>query len=120
MDEKTSVLVCLGAATAANCIPCFEHYLKKAKGLGLSSEEILGAADLASKVKNGAHLVMRNGIRTFMGVGFRSVLAARQRDLLQIIFFGGNELSGDRPFLHAGENHPSLGEDESAADDLVQ
>jgi hypothetical protein len=67
MDEKTSMLVCLGAATAANCVPCFEHYLKKAKGLGLSSEEILEAADLASKVKNGAHLVMRNGIRTFMG-----------------------------------------------------
>ena len=67
MDEKTSVLVCLGAATAANCVPCFEHYLKKAKGLGLCSEEILEAADLASKVKNGAHLIMRNGIRTFMG-----------------------------------------------------
>ena len=67
MDEKTSVLVCLGAATAANCVPCFEHYLKKANGLGLCSEEILEAADLASKVKNGAHLVMRNGIRTLMG-----------------------------------------------------
>ena len=67
MDEKTSILVCLGAATAANCVPCFEHYLKKAKGVGLSSEEILEAADLASKVKNGAHLVMRSGIKTFMG-----------------------------------------------------
>ena len=51
MDEKTSVLVCLGAATAVNCVPCFKHYLKKAKGLRLSSEEILEAADLASKVK---------------------------------------------------------------------
>jgi alkylhydroperoxidase/carboxymuconolactone decarboxylase family protein YurZ len=68
MDEKTSVLICLGAATAANCVPCFEHYLKKAKGLNLSSEEILEAADLASKVKNGAHLVMRSGIKTFMGI----------------------------------------------------
>jgi alkylhydroperoxidase/carboxymuconolactone decarboxylase family protein YurZ len=67
MDEKTSVLVCLGAATAANCVPCFEHYLKKAKSLGLSSEEILEAADLASKGKNGAHLLMRSGIKTFMG-----------------------------------------------------
>jgi alkylhydroperoxidase/carboxymuconolactone decarboxylase family protein YurZ len=67
MDEKTSVLICLGAATAANCVPCFEHYLKKAKGLGLASEEVLEAADLASKVKNGAHLVMRQGIKNFMG-----------------------------------------------------
>jgi alkylhydroperoxidase/carboxymuconolactone decarboxylase family protein YurZ len=67
MDEKTSVLVCLGAATAANCVPCFEYYLKKAKDLGLASEEVLEAADLASKVKNGAHLVMRQGIKNFMG-----------------------------------------------------
>jgi len=66
VDEKTSVLVCLGAATAVNCVPCFKHYLKKAKGLRLSSEEILEAADLASKVKNAAHLIMRSGIRTFM------------------------------------------------------
>jgi len=67
MDEKTSVLICLGAATAANCVPCFEHYLKKAKDLGLTSGEVLEAADLASKVKNGAHLVMRQGIKNFMG-----------------------------------------------------
>ena len=67
MDEKTSVLICLGAATAANCVPCFEHYLKKAKDLGLSPEEILEAAELAGKVKNGAHLVMRQGIKGFMG-----------------------------------------------------
>jgi alkylhydroperoxidase/carboxymuconolactone decarboxylase family protein YurZ len=67
MDEKTSVLICLGAATAANCVPCFEHYLKRARILDVGSEDILEAADLASKVKNGAHLVMRHGIRTFMG-----------------------------------------------------
>ena len=67
MDEKTSILICLGAATAANCVPCFEHYLKRAKDLGLPSEEVLEAADLASKVKNGAHLVMRQGIKNFMG-----------------------------------------------------
>jgi len=67
MDERTGVLVCLGAATSANCVPCFEHYLKKAKDLGLSSEEILEAADLASKVKNGAHLIMRRGIKAIIG-----------------------------------------------------
>ncbi|MFZ0932150.1 MAG: hypothetical protein WAN11_26360 [Syntrophobacteraceae bacterium] len=30
MDEKTDLLICLGAATAANCIPCFDYYFKKA------------------------------------------------------------------------------------------
>lgn len=67
MDEKASLLICLGASAAANCIPCFEHYHKKASAAGLTSEEILEAVELANKVKSGAHLVMRNSIRNFMG-----------------------------------------------------
>ncbi len=67
MDEKTSLLICLGASTAANCIPCFEHYHKKASAAGLASEEILEAVELANKVKSGAHLVMRNSIKNFIG-----------------------------------------------------
>jgi hypothetical protein len=31
MDERTRILICLGSATAANCIPCFEHYYGKAE-----------------------------------------------------------------------------------------
>jgi alkylhydroperoxidase/carboxymuconolactone decarboxylase family protein YurZ len=67
MDEKTSLLICLGASAAANCIPCFENYHKKASIAGLSSEEILEAVELANKVKSGAHLVMRSCIKNFMG-----------------------------------------------------
>ena len=52
MDEKTSLLICLGASTAANCFFCFEHYHKKASVAGLTSEEILEAVELATKVKN--------------------------------------------------------------------
>ncbi len=67
MDEKTSLLICLGASAAANCIPCFEHYHKKASSAGLTSEQIMEAVELANKVKSGAHLVMRNCIKNFMG-----------------------------------------------------
>ena len=67
MDERTSLLICMGASTAANCIPCFEHYHKKASAAGLTPEEILEAVELASKVKSGAHVVMRNSIKTFIG-----------------------------------------------------
>jgi len=67
MDERTSVLLCLGAATAANCIPCFEHYFKKAAEVGLTKEEVQEAADLGNKVKGGAQMVMRNSIRNIMG-----------------------------------------------------
>jgi hypothetical protein len=67
MDEKTSLLICLGAAAAVNCIPCFEHYYKIASAAGLPSEQILETVELAYKVKSGAHLVMRNSVKIFMG-----------------------------------------------------
>ena len=85
MDEKTSVLVCLGAATAANCVPCFEHYLKKAKGLGLCSEEILEAADLASKVKNGAHLIIINNTVTYLDIRADVVFHEDVVDIIPLI-----------------------------------
>ncbi len=69
MDEKTSLLICLGASIAANCVPCFEHYHKKASEAGLASEEILEAVQLANRVKSGAHLVMRNTIKSFISQG---------------------------------------------------
>jgi AhpD family alkylhydroperoxidase len=67
MDEKTSILICLGASAAANCIPCFDHYHKKASAAGLTSEQILEAVELANKVKSGAHLVMRNSVKDRLG-----------------------------------------------------
>ena len=67
MDERTKVLICLGAANAANCIPCFEHYFGKAKAVGLTLEEIQEAVNLASQVKKGAHLAIKNCINGLMG-----------------------------------------------------
>ena len=67
MDERTRLLVCLGAATAADCVPCFEHYFGKAESAGLTHEEIQEAVDIASQVQKGAHMSMRNGISHLMG-----------------------------------------------------
>ena len=67
MDEKTALLISLGASTAANCIPCFEHYHKKAVTAGLTSEDILEAVEVASRVKNGAHTVLRGFIKNLVG-----------------------------------------------------
>ncbi len=36
MEERTKLLVALGAATAANCITCFEHLHYEAGSAGLS------------------------------------------------------------------------------------
>ncbi len=67
MDERGRLLICLGAATAANCIPCFEHYFGKAKVAGLTPDEIQEAVDLASQVKKGAHMAIKNRINGLMG-----------------------------------------------------
>ncbi len=67
MDERTKILICLGAATAANCVPCFEHYYGKANDAGMTAEEIHEAINLASQVKKGAHLALKTGIRQIMG-----------------------------------------------------
>lgn len=66
MEERTNILICIGAATASNCIPCFEHFFGKAQEAGLTDEEIQEAVDLASQVKKGAHMALRNTISKFM------------------------------------------------------
>lgn len=66
-DEKIVTLICLGAATAANCIPCFEHLYEKAHHAGLTQKEIRGAAELASVVKKGAHLALKSTIDELLG-----------------------------------------------------
>ncbi len=72
MDERTKVLISLGAAVAANCVPCFEHYLRKTEGVGLTSEEIQEAADIGDQVKGGARIAMRRGIRSMLGTDILS------------------------------------------------
>jgi alkylhydroperoxidase/carboxymuconolactone decarboxylase family protein YurZ len=67
MDEKTKLLICVGAATAANCIPCFDYYYGKVEALGLNHEEVLEAVELAGQVKRGAHIALKNSISKRMG-----------------------------------------------------
>jgi alkylhydroperoxidase/carboxymuconolactone decarboxylase family protein YurZ len=71
-DEKIVTLICLGAATAANCIPCFEHLYEKAQQAGLTEKEIQGAAQLASIVKKGAHLAIKSSIDELIGTDFEA------------------------------------------------
>ena len=67
MDEKTDLLICLGAATAANCVPCFDYYFKKASVVGITADEVRNAVELACKVKTGAGIVMKNSITDITG-----------------------------------------------------
>lgn len=67
MDDKTELLISLGAAAAANCVSCFEYYFKKAAAAGLRSDEIEKAVEIGNKVKTGASITMKNSIRGIMG-----------------------------------------------------
>jgi len=63
MDEQTKTYIALGAATAANCVPCFEHYYSTAEKLGISRGDIEEVVEIAVKVRGGAHMVMKDSIR---------------------------------------------------------
>jgi alkylhydroperoxidase/carboxymuconolactone decarboxylase family protein YurZ len=66
MDEHTEIFIALGAATAANCGPCFEHYFSRAEKLGIGEEDIQKSVDIAVKVRGGAHMVMKENIQKIM------------------------------------------------------
>ena len=66
MDEHTEIFVALGAATAANCVPCFEHYFSKAEESGIDKDDIQKAVNIAVKVRGGAHMVMKGAIEKTM------------------------------------------------------
>jgi alkylhydroperoxidase/carboxymuconolactone decarboxylase family protein YurZ len=65
--EKADVLIAIGAATAANCIPCFEHLYEKAVTSGITAAEIKKASQIAELVKNGAHTAISSSIDDLIG-----------------------------------------------------
>lgn len=62
METKTRILIGLGAAAAANCIPCFRHYFKKAGEASISNKDVMEAVELGLQMKCGASLDMKNNI----------------------------------------------------------
>ena len=67
LTGKTDVLLAIAAATAANCIPCFEHLYEKAVTAGIGAEEIRRATEIAGLVKSGAHTAISGSIDDLIG-----------------------------------------------------
>ena len=67
MDQKTEIMVALGVAIGVNCIPCFEQLYEKAITSGILAAEIRRASEIATRVKNGAHVVMTHSIEELIG-----------------------------------------------------
>ena len=67
LDEKTERMIALGAAIAANCIPCFEHLYESSVNSGITSAEIKRVADIAGRVKNGANNFLIKSVEELTG-----------------------------------------------------
>jgi alkylhydroperoxidase/carboxymuconolactone decarboxylase family protein YurZ len=67
LEETTERLIAIGAAMAANCIPCFEHLYEKAITSGISTEQIRRASEIAARVKDGAHVALTQSIGELIG-----------------------------------------------------
>ena len=52
MNPKTKEMVAIAASVAGRCQPCFRHHLLKARGLGISEDDIREAVDLAERIGN--------------------------------------------------------------------
>ena len=68
LENKIENLIAIGAATAANCIPCFEHLYEKAVNSGITPAEIKRASDIAGLVKKGAHIALTNSVNELIGI----------------------------------------------------
>ena len=55
MTEAVTELVAIGAAIASNCEPCFRHHYDAAHKLGVSTEDMREAVNLALAVKAAPH-----------------------------------------------------------------
>ncbi len=52
LDERTAMLIAVGAS--ANCLPCLEINVERAREHGIDPEEIAGAIELGRMVRKGA------------------------------------------------------------------
>ena len=68
LRDKIENLIAIGAATAANCIPCFEHLYEKAITSGITLAEIKRASAIAGQVKKGAHIALTNSVNELIGI----------------------------------------------------
>ncbi len=68
LEDKIENLIAIGAATAANCIPCFEHLYEKAIKSGITLSQIKRASDIAELVKKGAHIALTNSVNELIGI----------------------------------------------------
>lgn len=69
MEDKTRLLIALGAAAAVNCLPCSEHIMAAAQAAGITPAEMDEAWQVSQRVKQGADEVTQSWLREQAGGG---------------------------------------------------
>ncbi len=54
VDSRTKELIAVGASITANCQPCLQYHVSKARESGADDEEIIIAIAVAKAVRKGA------------------------------------------------------------------
>ncbi|MFH1918271.1 MAG: carboxymuconolactone decarboxylase family protein [Planctomycetota bacterium] len=67
MDRRTKELIAVGASVTANCQPCFEYHVEKARQYGADEEDIREAVAVAQVVRKGAAGKMDRFVATALG-----------------------------------------------------
>ena len=54
LDDRTKILIAVGASVACNCHPCLEYHLGQALSMGIEATLIEEAIDAGKAVRSGA------------------------------------------------------------------
>jgi AhpD family alkylhydroperoxidase len=78
MDYRIKELIAVGASVTANCQPCLNYHVGKAREAGADEQEIGAAIDVAKAVRKGAMNKMDQFASTVV-VGIERVAVAPQK-----------------------------------------
>ena len=78
LDSRITALISIGVSVGANCQPCLQHYLAKAKEDGISEQEIQEAITVGRTVRKGAAYKMDQYIAS-LGEGKSYVSQSRDQ-----------------------------------------
>ncbi len=67
MDQQSELLISLASASAANCIPCFDHYYQEAVNHNVDIEEIRKTIEISARIKSASAMFTKKAIHEFMG-----------------------------------------------------
>jgi AhpD family alkylhydroperoxidase len=54
IDDKTRELIAIGASIGANCQPCLQYHVARARRLGADTQEMADAIEIGKQVRKGA------------------------------------------------------------------